>query len=324
MKRLVTLVAGLLALATTQYANADMKYPDRSVRIIVGFPPGTAPDVSARILANKFTEHWGVPVVVENLTGAGSNIATERVAKSTPDGYTLLMGGNPSLVISPSLYEKLPYDPIKDFALISQVFVAANILTVHPDVPAKSIQELVALAKAQPGKLTYGHAGIGTSQHLAGELFKYMAHVDITPVAYRGSTAVVPDLLAGRLTMFFGNVVNVMPLIRDGKLRAFAVTSLKRSAVAPDIPTFNESGFPGFEAVPWFGLMAPAGTPPEIIDTVYHETIKDLALPDVRKAMGDQGLDIIGNTPAEFAAVLKKEIPQWAKVIKEANIKISN
>jgi tripartite-type tricarboxylate transporter receptor subunit TctC len=324
MKRLITLMAGLLTLSATQYANADAKYPDRPVRIIVGFPPGTAPDVSARLLANKFTEHWGQPVVVENLTGAGSNIATERVAKSAPDGYTLLMGGNPSLVISPSLYDKLPYDPIKDFALISQVFVAANILTVHPDVPAKSIQELVALAKAQPGKLTYGHAGIGTSQHLAGELFKYMAHVDITPVAYRGSTAVVPDLLGGRLTMFFGNVVNVMPLIKDGKLRAFAVTSLKRSAVAPEIPTFAESGFPGFEAVPWFGLMAPAGTPPDIIDKIYKETITDLALPDVRKAMGDQGLDIIGNTPAEFDAVLKKEIPQWAKVIKDAGIKIAN
>jgi tripartite-type tricarboxylate transporter receptor subunit TctC len=324
MKRLISLMAGLLALATAQYANADAKYPDRSVRIIVGFPAGTAPDVSARILANKFSEHWGQPVVVENLTGAGSNIATERVAKSPPDGYTLLMGGNPSLVISPSLYDKLPYDPLTDFALISQVFVAANILTVHPDVPAKTIPELVALAKAQPGKLTYGHAGIGTSQHLAGELFKYMAHVDITPVAYRGSTAVVPDLLGGRLTMFFGNVVNVMPLIREGKLRAFAVTSIKRSAVAPEISTFAESGFPGFEAVPWFGLMAPAGTPPDIVDKIYKETIADLALPDVRNAMGDQGLDIIGNTPAEFEAVLKKEIPQWAKVIKDANIKISN
>jgi tripartite-type tricarboxylate transporter receptor subunit TctC len=324
MKRLIALVAGLLALASTQYANADATYPDRPVKIIVGFPAGTAPDVSARILANKFTEHWGQPVVVENLTGAGSNIATERVAKSAPDGYTLLMGGNPSLVISPSLYEKLPYDPLKDFAFISQIFVAANILTVHPDVPAKTLQELIALAKAQPGKLTYGHAGIGTSQHLAGELFKYMAHVDITPVAYRGSTAVVPDLLAGRLTMFFGNVVNVMPLIKDGKLRAFAATSLKRSAVAPEIPTFAESGFPGFEAVPWFGLMAPAGTPPDIIDKIYKETIADLALPDVRKAMAQQGLDIIGNTPAEFEAVLKKEIPQWAKVIKEAGIKIGN
>ena len=324
MKCLITLIAGLLALATAQYANADAKYPDRPVRIIVGFPPGTAPDVSARILANKFASDWNVPVTVENVTGAGSNIATERVAKSAPDGYTLLMGGNSALVINPSLYEKLPFDPIKDFALISQVFVAANILTIHPDVPAKTLQELVALAKAQPGKLTYGHAGIGTSQHLAGELFKYMAKVDVTPVAYRGSTAVVPDLLAGRVTMFFGNVVTVMPLIRDGKLRAFAVTSLKRSAVAPEIPTFAESGFPNFEAVPWFGLMAPAGTPPDIIDKIYRETIADLALPDVRKAMGEQGLDIIGNTPAEFDAVLKKEIPQWAKVIKEAGIKIAN
>ena len=324
MKCLITLIAGLLALATAQYANADAKYPDRPVRIIVGFPPGTAPDVSARILANKFASDWNVAVTVENVTGAGSNIATERVAKSAPDGYTLLMGGNSALVINPSLYEKLPFDPIKDFALISQVFVAANILTIHPDVPAKTLQELVALAKAQPGKLTYGHAGIGTSQHLAGELFKYMAKVDVTPVAYRGSTAVVPDLLAGRVTMFFGNVVTVMPLIRDGKLRAFAVTSLKRSAVAPEIPTFAESGFPNFEAVPWFGLMAPAGTPPDIIDKIYRETIADLALPDVRKAMGEQGLDIIGNTPAEFDAVLKKEIPQWAKVIKEAGIKIAN
>ena len=324
MKYGLNIVAALLGLLMCDPSSAQSSYPNRPVRIVVGFPAGTAPDVSARILAAKFAESWGVPVPVENVTGAGSNIATERVAKSSPDGYTLLMGGNSALVVSPSLYENLPYDPLKDFALISQVFVAANILTVHPDVPAKTLQELIALAKAQPGKLTYGHAGIGTSQHLAGELFKYMAHVDVTPVAYRGSTAVVPDLLAGRLTMFFGNVVNVMPLIRDGRLRAFAVTSLKRSAVAPDIPTFAESGFPGFEAVPWFGLMAPAGTPPDIVDKIYRETVKDLAMPDVRKAMGEQGLDIIGNSPTEFAAVLAKEIPAWAKVIKEAGIKVSN
>jgi tripartite-type tricarboxylate transporter receptor subunit TctC len=324
MKRLIALIAGLLTLAAAQYANADTKYPDRPVRIIVGFTPGTAPDVAARILAAKFAADWNVPVTVENVTGAGSNIATERVAKSPADGYTLLMGGNSALVVSPSLYDKLPYDPIKDFAPISQIFVAANILTIHPDVPAKTLQELVALAKAQPGKLTYGHAGIGTSQHLAGELFKYMAHVDVTPVAYRGSTLVTPDLLGGRLTMFFGNVVTVMPLIREGKLRAFAVTSLKRSAVAPEIPTFAESGFPGFEAVPWFGLMAPAGTPPDIVDKIHKDTVRNLALPDVQKAMSEQGLDIIGNAPAEFEAVLKKEIPQWAKVIKDAGIKIAN
>ncbi len=264
-----------------------------------------------------------MPVTVEDITGAGSNIATERVAKAPPDGYTLLMGGNSALVISPSLYDKLPYDPVKDFAPISQVFVAANILAIHPDVPAKTLPELVALAKAQPGKLTYGHAGIGTSQHLAGELFKYMAHVDVTPVAYRGSTAVMPDLVAGRLTMFFGNVVNVLPLVKEGKLRAFAVTSLKRSAAAPDLPTMAESGYPGFEAVPWFGLMAPAGTAPDIIEKVHRETVKILAMPDVRKIMEQQGLDIIGNSPRELAAVIQSETPQWAKVIKDAGIKLS-
>jgi tripartite-type tricarboxylate transporter receptor subunit TctC len=186
------------------------------------------------------------------------------------------------------------------------------------------LPELVALARAQPGKLTYGHAGIGTSQHLAGELFKYMAHIDVTPVAYRGSTAVLPDILAGRLTMFFGNIVNVLPQVREGKLRAFSITSLKRSALAPDLPTMAESGFPGFEAVPWFGLLAPAGTPADIIDKIYKETVKDLALPDVHKSMEQQGLDPIGNTPAEFAAAIKTETPRWAKVIKDAGIKLSN
>jgi tripartite-type tricarboxylate transporter receptor subunit TctC len=324
MKLVPNAVAALCLLLTAPIASADSTYPNRPVHILVGFTPGTAPDVAARILAAKFGETWGQTFVVDNVPGAGSNIATERVAKATPDGYTLLMGGNPSLVISPSLYEKLPFDPEKDFAPISQVFVAANALTVPPDSPVKSVQELVALAKAQPGKVTYGHAGIGTSQHLAAELFKYMAHVDITPVAYRGTTAMLPDLLAGRLTMSFANVVNVLPLAKDGKLRVFAVTSVKRSALAPDLPTMAESGYPGFEAVPWFGLLAPAETPPDIIEKLYRETIKDLALPDVRKSMSEQGLDIIGGSPKEFATVIKTETPQWAKVIKEAGIKLSN
>ena len=324
MKSILHVVAALALVFAADYAVAQTDYPNRQIRIIVGFTAGTAPDVAARILATKFAETWNVPVTVEDITGAGSNIATDRVAKAAPDGYTLLMGGNPSLVINPSLYAKLPFDPVKDFAPISQVFVAANLLVVHPDVPAKTLPELVALARAQPGKLTYGHAGIGTSQHLAGELFKYMAHIDVTPVAYRGSTAVLPDLLAGRLTMFFGNIVNVLPQVREGKLRAFAITSLKRSALAPDLPTMAESGYPGFEAVPWFGLLAPAGTPQPIIDKLHDETVKVLAMPDVRKTMQQQGLDIIGNTPAEFAAAIKTETPHWAEVIKEAGIKLSN
>jgi tripartite-type tricarboxylate transporter receptor subunit TctC len=317
------LLAALAALSISGAALAQTGYPDKPIRILVGFTPGVAPDITGRLLADKFSEAWGKPVVVENVTGAGGNIATDRVAKAAPDGYTLLMGGNSSLVINPSLYEKLPFDPIKDFAPIAQIFVAANILVVHPEFPAKSLPELIALARAQPGKLTYAHAGVGTSQHLAGELFKSMAKIDVQPVAYRGSTAVMPDMLAGRLSLFFGNVVNVLPLVREGKLRAFAVTSLKRSAVAPDLPTMAESGFPGFEAVPWFGLMAPAGTPPAIIDKLHRETVRVLALPDVRRRLEELGLDVIGSSPAELAAVIKSETPHWAKMIREAGIKLS-
>ncbi len=298
-------------------------YPEQGIRIVVGFPPGVAPDITARLLADKFSEAWGRPVVVENVTGAGSNIATDRVAKAAPDGYTLLMGGNAALVINPSLYEKLPYDPVRDLAPISQVFIAANLLVTHPDVPVKTLPELVALARARPGKLTYGHAGIGTSQHLAAELFKYMAHVDIQPVAYRGTTAVLPDLMAGRLTMSFANILNALPLSREGKLRAFAVTSRERSGAAPDMPTMAELGYPGFEAVPWFGLMAPAGTPQLIIDKLHRETARTLAQANVRRRMAELGVDLIGSTPSEFAAVIKAEIPQWAAVIKGAGIKVS-
>ena len=323
MKRVACACIVVVALAAAGDAHAQTNYPEQSVRILVGFPPGVAPDVTARLLADKFTEAWGKAVVVENITGAGSNIATDRAAKAAPDGYTLLMGGNSALVMSPSLYDKLPYDPIKDFAPISQVFIAANLLVVHPGVPAKTLPELVALARAQPGKLTYGHAGVGTSQHLGAELFKYMAHVDIQPVAYRGTTAVLPDLLAGRLTMSFANISNALPLVREGRLRAFAVTSRVRSAVAPDLPTMAELGYPGFEAVPWFGLLAPAGTPPAIIDKVYRETVRVLALSEVRRSLEMLGIDTIGNSPAEFAAVIKAEIPQWAAIIKGAGIKSS-
>lgn len=322
---MTSLVRALALLCALLAAGAAMAqgYPEQGVRIIVGFPPGVAPDVTARLLADKFGEAWGRTVVVENVTGAGSNIATDRVAKAAPDGYTLLMGGNSALVMSPSLYDKLPYDPLADFVPISQVFVAANLLVLHPAVPAKTLPELVALARAEPGKLTYGHAGVGTSQHLAAELFKSMAHIDIQPVAYRGTTAMMPDLLAGRLSLSFANILNALPLAREAKLRAFAVTSRARSGAAPDIPTMAESGYPGFEAVPWFGLLAPAGTPRPIIDKVHRDTVRALALPDVRKRLGELGLDTIGNSPAEFSAVMKTEIPHWAAIIKGAGIKAS-
>ena len=304
-------------------APAQSTYPEKPVKIIVGFTPGVAPDLAARMLADKLAEAWGKPVVVENVTGAGGNIGAERVAKAAPDGYTLGMVGNGSLVFSPSMYDKLGFDPVRDFVPISQIFVAANALVVPADSPIKSLPELVAMARAQPGKLTYAHAGAGTSQHLGAELFKFTAKLDIQPIAYRGTTALLPDLLAGRVTMSFANVANALALVREGKLRAFAVSSSKRSASAPDLPTMAESGYPGFEAVPWFGLMAPPGTPAAIIDRLHRDTVKALNTPEARKKFNDFGMDVIAGTPTELAATIEREIPQWAKVIKAAGIKAS-
>jgi tripartite-type tricarboxylate transporter receptor subunit TctC len=324
MKLAANLLGALLVLLAAHTASAQSNFPNRPIKILIGFTPGTAPDVVARILADRFAADWGAPVVIENVPGAGSNIATGYVAKATADGYTLLMGGNGALVINPSLFETLPFDPQKDFAPISQIFIAANVLVLPPEQPVKSVADLVALAKAQPGKLSYAHAGVGTSQHLAAELFKYMAHVDIKGVPYRGTTAFMPDLLANRITMSFANITNAMPLVREGKLRALAISSIKRSALAPDLPTMAESGYPGFEAVPWFGLLAPSGTPQEVIDKIHDETVKVMALPEVRKKFEELGIEAVGNTPSEFAAVIKKETPEWAKVIKEADIKLGN
>jgi tripartite-type tricarboxylate transporter receptor subunit TctC len=324
MRLASNLFAALLGLLAVQPAAAQSVYPSRPVKIVVGFTPGTAPDLAARILAERFSEDWGSPFVVEDLPGAGSNIATDHVAKAAADGYTLLMGGNSSLVINPSLYENLSFDPLKDFEPISQVFIAANVLAVPPALPVKTVADLVALAKAEPGKLSYGHAGVGTSQHLAAELFKHMAHLDISAVPYRGTTALLPDLLASRITMSFANIVNVVPLAREGRLRALAITSIRRSTLAPELPTMAESGFPGFEAVPWFGLLAPAGTPKDVLDKLHGETVKVLAMPQVRKKFDELGLEPIGNTPPEFAAIISKEIPEWAKIIKDAGIKLGN
>jgi tripartite-type tricarboxylate transporter receptor subunit TctC len=309
---------------TAGHALAQASYPDQAIRILVGFTPGVAPDITSRLLGEKLTEAWGKPVVVDNVTGAGGNLAVERAAKAAPDGYTLLMGGNASLVINPNLFAKLPYDPMKDFTYITQVFIVPNILVVRNDAPAKSIQELIARAKAQPDYLIAGHAGVGTSQHLAGELFKVMAGVEIQQVPYRGSTAVLPDLLAGHLNIFFGNISNVLPLIREGKLRAFGITSRKRSPLIPELPTMEELGFPGFEATAWFGLMAPAGTPQPIVDKVHKETVRILALPDVKARLEGLGVQLVGNTPAEFTGLIRTETPAWGKVIKQAGIKVSD
>lgn len=301
---------------------ADALYPDRTIKIIAGFPPGGAPDVTARLIADKLQESWGKPVVVENIAGAGGNIAAERVARSAPDGYTLLLAGNASIVVNLNLYEKLGYDPVKDLVPITQATMTPNVLAVHPDVPAKSVAELVALARAKPDRLTYGHGGVGISQHLAGELFKHMGGLAIRPVAYRGATGVMPDLVSGQLNLCFCNITNVLPLAREGKLRAMAMTSLKRSPAMPELPTMDEQGFAGFDATAWFGLMAPTGTPLAIIDKLHAATVRGMAEPEVKTKLDALGMVAIAGTPAEFAAVIKTEIPYWEKVIDGIGLKL--
>jgi len=323
MKAICGFVAALSAWLAAGQALAQTSYPEQPIRIMVGFTPGTAPDITSRLFGDKFTESWGKPVVVENVTGAGGNLAVERLAKATPDGHTLTMGGNAALVINPNLMGKLAYDPLKDFSYITQVFIVANLLVVTPDVPANNIKELIALAKAKPDYFVAGHAGSGTSQHLAGELFKIMAGVNLQQVPYRGTTAILPDLLAGRLNIFFGNISNLAPLVREGKLKAFGITSRTRSPLVPDLPTMEELGFPGFDATAWFGLMTPAGTPAPVVDKLHKETVRIMALPDVRGRLEGLGVQLVGNTPAQFAEIVRSELPAWGKVIKEAGIKLS-
>jgi len=320
MKQVSGLLVGLLALLIVWTSAAQSNYPEKPVRLVVGFPPGSAVDVVARLLGQKLTEALGKPIVVENVAGAAGNIAAERVARTAPDGYTLALAANAQIIINPSLY-KLPFDPVRDFAPISQVYVSPSILVVQNAVTAKSVQELLVLARAQPGGLTFASGGSGSSSHLAGTLFKSVARIDIREVPYKGVVAAIPDLLGGRVTMMFSPIAVVLPLVRDGKLRALAVTSLKRSPALPELPTVDESGVRGFEATLWGGLLAPAGTPVTIIRKLHLETAKTLAQPDVRAKFADLGFETIGNSPDEFAAAIKSEIPQWAKVIKESGIR---
>jgi tripartite-type tricarboxylate transporter receptor subunit TctC len=309
-------------ISTTGSLAAQPAYPDKTIKIIVGFPAGSIPDITARLLGDKLQASMGKPVITENAPGAGGNIASSRLAKAEPDGYTLYLAGNGSMVINPSLYEKLPYDPVKDMAPISLVNAWPNVLAVANDVPAKTVQELVALAKTKPDELTYGHGGLGISQHLAAELFKQKDRLAIRPVAYTSGTNVLPDVVAGRVNLCFCALTNAMSLAREGKLRALAVTSLERSAFAPELPTMAESGYPGFHATAWFGLMAPAGTPSSIIDRLHGEVAKAVKSTDVRKKLDEQGIVTIGSTPAELAAVIKSDTAYWAKLINAIGLKL--
>jgi tripartite-type tricarboxylate transporter receptor subunit TctC len=320
MTRICGLIVGLWASLIAGSPAAQTTYPERPIRLVVGFPPGSQADTLARLVAQQLSEGLRNPIVVDNVTGAGGNVAADRVAKAAPDGYTLGLLGQPQLIISPILY-KLAYEPMRDFAPVSQVAVSSSMLVVHNAVLAKSVQELVALAKAQPGALTFASGGGGSSPHVAAELFKSVAGLDIQHIPYKGVPLAIPDLLAGRVTMTFGPTLVVLPLVREGKLRALAVTSLRRLAAAPELPTIAESGYPGFEATSWNGLFAPARTPAMIVQRLNFETVNALALAQVRAKLADLGLEGSGNSPDEFAAVINSEIPKWASVIRESGMK---
>jgi len=314
-------VVALSLLLSAGGAAAQASYPDKPVRIIVGFTAGSATDITARIFAQKFNEAWNVPVTVENIPGSGGGVAADRVAKAAPDGYTLMWGANGALTINPSLQSRLSYDPPRDFAPISLVLRMASIVAVNNDVPAKTFGELIALAKAQPGRLSYATPGVGTPQHIGGELLKILAGIDIVHVPYRG--AVFTDVIGGRVTIAWQNAGSMLPTVREGKLRGLAVTSLERSPNMPEFPTIAESGYPGFEATSWFALVAPAGTPAAVVGKINGEVLKVLHDADMRARFAQLGLDPVGSSPDQLAAVLKADIAKWAKVIGEAGIKAS-
>jgi tripartite-type tricarboxylate transporter receptor subunit TctC len=309
----------IILLSVVPVVVADPVYADRPVRIIVTFAPGSATDITARVVAHKLSEGLGVPVTIENIPGSGGVVGADRIAKAAPDGYTLGWIANGALTIAPALQTKLPYDSARDFAPISQVLVMPSILAVNNDVPVKTLQDLIALAKAEPGKLSYATPGIGTPQHIGGELLRSLAGIEITHVPYRG--AVLTDVIGGRVPMTFQNMAAILPAVRESKLRGLAVTSLKRSLVAPELPTIAESGYPAFEAISWFGLLAPRGTSAPILRRLHREVSKITQLSDMREKFTQLGLETIGGPPEELAIIIKSDIVKWAKVIREAGIK---
>jgi len=321
MKVVRATVVAFTALLMAAPTVAQTGYPDRPVRIIVGFTAGSATDITARMFAQKLNAAWNVPVTVENIPGAGGSVGGDRVAKAAPDGTTLYWGANGAMTINPSLLPNPTFDTVRDLAPIARVLVMPSLLVVNNDVPAKSVAELFALAKARPGQLSYASPGVGTPQHIAGELLKSLASVDIVHVPYRG--VALADVIGGRVTMTLQNMGAILPVVRDGKLRALAVTSNQRSPIIPELPTLAESGFPGFEAISWFGLLAPAHTAAPIIAKVHEEIVKIAAQTDMRERLAQLGLDVAVNSPDEFAAVINADIAKWAKVIKDANIKLS-
>ena len=325
---LVSLLAAA-AVATSSYAEAQSgqsakaragKFPAKPVRIVIGLAPGGATDIVARALAQKLTENLGQPVIVDNRAGAAGSIAAALVAKSPADGYTLLIVSS-SYAINPGLYNDLPFDPVRDLAPITLIAEAPFLLVVNPALPAATVKELIALAKAQPSALNYSSGGNGTSGHLAGELFKSLAGVTMTHVPYKGAGPATVDVIAGQIQMTFASVVSALPHVKANRLRALGVTSEKRSSALPSVPTISEAGVKGYRTGSWYGVLAPAGTPADIVGTLNAEFAKVMQQPDMKARMAGEGAEPIAGTPAQFAAYLEVEIRKWAKIIRESGIR---
>ena len=296
-------------------------FPSKAIRFVVPFPPGGVTDRMARLLSAHMQESWRTPVVVENRPGASGFIASQAVAGAPPDGHTLLMGNINTHAINASLYPKLPYDPVKDFAPISLLVSVPNLLLVHPSVPANSVQALVALARARPGVLTFASGGAGTSSHMSAELLKSMAGIDIVHIPYKGPGPALQDILSGQVNLYFDTIASTLPQVRAGRLKGLAITSPARSTLAPEIPTVAESGMPGFDVAPWFGALTRAGTPPEIVARLNAEMLRILNLAEVRATLGGQGVTIIASSPEAFAQYIDQEIVRWATVVRETGAK---
>jgi len=318
MKRIIAAAVALVA----AFPAAAQQWPTKPVRFIVPFPAGGTTDILARVVGHRLSETLGQQFVVENRAGAGGNVGTEVAARAEPDGYTIMMGTIGTHSINPSIYSKLPYDPVKDFAPVSLVAMVANIVVVHPSVEAKTIQELVAYAKKNPGKLNFGTPGNGTSGHLSGELFKSLTGTDLTHVPYRGSAPMLQDLIAGQIQMTFDNLPSALPHVRGGALRALGVTTPERWPATPDIPTVAEQGVAGYDATAWFAVYAPAKTPPEIVAKLSQEIDKGLKTPELAAKLREQGAEPVGGSPERLGQFTAAEIEKWAKVAKAANAKI--
>ena len=314
-------LAGVAALGLASHAARAQSFPSRPIRIVVPYSPGGGADTTARLIAPKLQEALGQSVVVDNRPGAGGMIGDDLVAKAAPDGHTLLLGAF-AHAVNPSLVPKMSFRTPDDFAPVSLLVTVPELLVITPSHPAKSVAELVALARAQPGKLSYGSSGNGSAQHLAAELFKLRTGTDIQHVPYKGGSLAVADVAAGHVPFYFGNMSSALPLARAGRVRALAVTSVKRSAAAPDVPTIAEAGVQGCDISEWNALLAPAGTPAAVLDRLHAEIAKIMRMPDIVAKFADLGADAIGSTPAELAAFLRAEMAKWAEVVKAANIRI--